>query len=109
MCVPAATVVVALNVADWSCHWSISGVPSRKRRIPSSAVTLKVVLPPGKENWPDQRTEKPSAEIPAAGLPLPQSWLIDDSHCSSAGVPESVVLLKYCASHVPAEHVPVLP
>ena len=66
-------------------------VPSTHTRTPSSAVTVKVVSPPEKANWPTQRAEKLSAGTGAPGPASPsrsRRW----RQVVASGVPESVVL-----------------
>ncbi len=87
----AVSVLVAVVVVDdWSTHLSIRIAPSTQRRMPSSAVTEKVVLPPAKLNVPVHRTEKLLFGIPPPGPPVPQSLSIVVSQRVIVGVPLSV-------------------
>ena len=71
--------------------------------MPSSAVAVKVVLPPAKLNDPVQRAEKPSIGTEGSGLPSPQSLFRGAfSQRLTTGEPERVMFEKYCAWYWPA-------
>jgi len=83
-------------VADWSFHWSMTRVPSRWTRMPSSAVAVKVKV---KVSLPvvangrvaTQRAEKLSGPTPApVGPPGPQSLSTAASQRLPAAAPERV-------------------
>jgi len=79
-------------VADWSFHWSMTRVPSRWTRMPSSAVAVKVSLPVvANGRVATQRAEKLSGPTPApVGPPGPQSLSTAASQRSPAAAPERV-------------------
>jgi len=79
-------------VADWSFHWSMTRVPSRWTRMPSSAVAVKVSLPVvANGRVATQRAEKLSGPTPApVGPPGPQSLSTAASQRLPAAAPERV-------------------
>src|SRR5919108_1778366 len=79
----------------------MTAAPSRKTRMPSSAVAVNVAAPPAKLKRPVQRTEKLSTGSPT-GPPAPQTLLMVASHAVRVAGPVGVVLLKYSARNCPA-------
>ena len=67
---------------------------------------MNVQVPAVKPGAPLQRTEKLLTGRPGAGAPVPQSLSISVSQRTSAGVPESVLLVKYSARSWPAGQAP---